>query len=264
MQQIRTKEINKISKRKGSYMKNLALLALTAMVAFSMSTASANTRTATRVLTETKVGQQIIRDFAVSKNISLATQADISKAVQAFITAKGGEAVAGAAIVAKVDALSASTNVNEEIKAYARVSTKSMMQKELDGAAAARVDAGFEDVVNTTAREGAVSQADADKAIANAAVLARNVGHQVTGEQNVCSTEGCLSKMGKEARATFVNLFAKIDAATIRTEAALVSAMSKVLAAATSVTESQAAKNLCYLASNCKILTLNSCPVAAK
>ena len=263
MQQIRTKEINKISKRKGSYMKNLALLALTAMVAFSMSTASAQTRTATKVLTETKVGQQIIRDFAASKNISLATQADISKAVQAFIAAKGGEAVAGAAIVAKVDALSASTNVNEEIKSYARVSTKSMLQKELD-ASAARVDAGFEDVVNTTAREGAVSQADADKAIANAAILARNVGHQVTGEQNVCSTEGCLSKMGKEARATFVNLFAKIDAAAIRTEAALVSAMSKVLAAATSVTETQAAKNLCYLASNCKILTLNSCPVAAK
>lgn len=246
-------------------MKNLALLALTAIVAFSMSPiASANTRTALRVLEETRVGQQIVKDFAASKGMKLATRADVTAAAKAFIAAKGGEAVAGSAIIAKVDALSAAsaTNVDAQIASYARVSTKSLMQKTLEQSAEAQVDAGFADVVNTTAREGAVTDAEAKLAISNAATLATNIGHQVTGTQNSCSTEGCLSKMGSAARATFVKLFSGVQAASIKTEAALVSAMSKVLAGARGITESQAAKDLCYLASNCNILTLKSCPVA--
>lgn len=246
-------------------MKNLALLALSAIVAFSMSqTASANTRTATRVLTESKVGQQIVRDFAVAKKMPLATQADINAAVQAFILAKGGEAAAGAAIIAKVDAISASSNIDAQIKEYARVSTKSFMQRELDkSAATARIDAQLEQVILDLVQAGKITGTEAQAAMRNIPAASQKVGHTLTGSQYVCSKEGCLSAMGVDAQANYVRVWAGLDTDSIKSEQDFISQAGAKLAQLTGVAVAKGKESLCYLAAKCQMFSLNSCPVSA-
>lgn len=273
MHEIRTKKVNKIPKRKGNFMKNLALFALAAVVAFSMSqNASAQaTRFATKTveaLVDTKAGRMALESFTGTK---LAKEADLIAAANKFIEFKGGEAVASASIISKISSLNAELSSSPSVgMVQSKVSTFAPAQSaakanamfKRNDAVEAQADAGFVDVIQTTVREGGLTAAEGQAAIRNAVTAEKSLGYRVTGEQNSCSTEGCLSKMGTAARTTFGKMWANLTAASMTSEEALKGSLSQTLASTRGISVAQAAKDLCHLAQKCLLFNFRACSVA--
>lgn len=267
MHEIRTKKVNKIPKRKGNFMKNLALFALAAVVAFSMSqNASAQgTRFATKTveaLVDTKAGRMALESFTGTK---LAKEADLIAAANKFIEFKGGEAVASASIISKISSLNAELSsspsagmVQSKVSTFApsqsAAKSKAMFKRaDAQATSALANDPGYIELSQL------IDSTDVDASLkANAKAQALRVSEEIQkpvwGVKYVCEAAStCAIKFGNAAKTTIVKSLQFADVTAKATVALAKQSIGTALSKETNVSVLEGIKNACTVSKDCSV-----------
>lgn len=277
MQEIRTKEINQFSKRKGNSMKNLALLALAAVVALSVSTASANVPAATaramEAIRSTELGQAALKALGVVKGATVAEQnfAAAQILAQAVATAQAQGKSQEAAINefaagVKNGSVTADQMKNYVVKAQAAVRAatsnkegKALFSKSADSVAskvaeikASNVFQAWVDTLKTALGKG-LTAADIKEIENNVALASALIGAPVYGDANMCSAQNneCFASFNPPAVTAVGKVTQLTGVANHATKANVASYGAKALAQIRSIPEADAAKDLCAVAKKC-------------
>jgi len=289
MQEIRTKEINQFSKRKGNSMKNLALLALAAVVALSVSTASANIKTATttavEVIKTTELGRAAMAAMNGGKAVATVTEQNIFAAqilaqAVAAAQAKGvapEQAINDFAAGVKSGKVTAADMKNYVVKAQAAVTAatsnpqgKALFSKASNSVAAkvaeikaSNVFKSWLDTLSTALGKG-LTAADLKEIENNVALASALIGLPVYGDANMCSQANneCFASFLPPA-VTAVGKVTQLTGVAERATKQNVAAYgAKALAQIRSIPEEEAAKALCEVGTKCPT-TINAqvyCP----